>query len=60
VTDRIVIKYVAEQNPKAAAINVEDLVDTSWLKKLDGEGPLKKCMEESFSSSQDGRMSWCQ
>jgi len=35
---KIVIKYVAEQNPKAAAIKVEDIVDSSWLKKLDGEG----------------------
>jgi NitT/TauT family transport system substrate-binding protein len=35
---KIVIKYVAEQNPKAAAIRVEDIVDSSWLKKLDGEG----------------------
>jgi ABC-type nitrate/sulfonate/bicarbonate transport system substrate-binding protein len=32
-----VIKYVAEQNPKAAAIKVEDIVDNSWLKKLDDE-----------------------
>ena len=30
--------YVAEQNPKAAAIKVEEIVDTSWLKKLDAEG----------------------
>ncbi len=35
---KVVIKYVAEQNPKAAAIRAEDIVDTSWLKKLDGEG----------------------
>ena len=34
----IVIKYVAEQNPKAAAVKVDDLLNTSWLKKLDGEG----------------------
>jgi len=32
-----VIKYVAEQNPKAGAIKVEDIVDNSWLKKLDDE-----------------------
>jgi ABC-type nitrate/sulfonate/bicarbonate transport system substrate-binding protein len=35
---RIVIKYVAEQNPKAAGMKAEELVDVSWLKKLDGEG----------------------
>ena len=39
---RIVIKYVAEQNPKAASIKADDLVDTSWLKKLDGEGFFEK------------------
>jgi len=39
---RIVIKYVAEQNPKAAAIKAEDIIDTSWLKKLDGEGFFEK------------------
>jgi ABC-type nitrate/sulfonate/bicarbonate transport system substrate-binding protein len=39
---RLVIKYVAEQNPKAASIKVEDLVDTSWLKKLDSEGFFEK------------------
>jgi ABC-type nitrate/sulfonate/bicarbonate transport system substrate-binding protein len=39
---RIVIKYVAEQNPKAAGIKVEELVDHSWLKKLDGEGFFEK------------------
>ena len=39
---RIVIKYVAEQNPKAASVKVEDLVDTSWLKKLDSEGFFEK------------------
>jgi ABC-type nitrate/sulfonate/bicarbonate transport system substrate-binding protein len=38
----IVIKYVAEQNPKAAAVKVDDLIDTSWLKKLDGEGFFEK------------------
>jgi hypothetical protein len=37
-----VIKYVAEQNPKAAAVKVNDLIDTSWLKKLDGEGFFEK------------------
>jgi hypothetical protein len=35
---RIVIKYVAEQNPKATGIKVEEIVDTSWLRKLDAEG----------------------
>jgi NitT/TauT family transport system substrate-binding protein len=39
---RIVIKYVAEQNPKAATIKAEDIVDSSWLKKLDSEGFFEK------------------
>ena len=39
---KIVIKYVAEQNPKAAAIKPEDIVDASWLKRLDGEGFFDK------------------
>jgi len=34
---KIVIKYVAEQNPKAAAIKAEEIVDSSWLKRLDDE-----------------------
>jgi ABC-type nitrate/sulfonate/bicarbonate transport system substrate-binding protein len=39
---RVVIKYVAEQNPKAAALKAEDIVDMSWLKKLDSEGFFEK------------------
>lgn len=39
---KTVIKYVAEQNPKAAAVKVEEIVDNSWLKKLDGEGFFEK------------------
>jgi ABC-type nitrate/sulfonate/bicarbonate transport system substrate-binding protein len=39
---KIVIKYVAEQNPKAAAVKAEEIVDNSWLKKLDGEGFFAK------------------
>jgi len=34
---KVVIKYVAEQNPKAAAIKAEEIVDNSWLKRLDDE-----------------------
>ena len=45
---RIVIKYVAEQNPKAASVKVEDLVDTSWLKKLDSEGFFEKVYRGKF------------
>jgi NitT/TauT family transport system substrate-binding protein len=45
---RIVIKYVAEQNPKAASVKVEDLVDTSWLKKLDSEGFFEKVYGAKF------------
>jgi NitT/TauT family transport system substrate-binding protein len=39
---KVVIKYVAEQNPKAAAVKVEEIVDSSWLKKLDSEGFYEK------------------
>jgi len=39
---KTVIQYVAEQNPKAAAVKVEEIVDNSWLKKLDGEGFFEK------------------
>ena len=57
---RIVIKYVAEQNPKAGAIKVEDLVDTSWLKKLDGEGFFEKVYErEVLSRVRNARMNSC-
>jgi len=34
---KIVIKYVAEQNPKAALVKADEIVDNSWLKKLDDE-----------------------
>jgi len=39
---RTVIKYVAEQNPKVASVKAEDVIDLSWLKKLDDEGFFKK------------------
>ena len=39
---KVVIKYVAEQNPKAAVVKVEEIVDSSWLKKLDTEGFFDK------------------
>src|SRR5262245_57530407 len=39
---RTVIKYVAEQNPKVASVKAEDVVELSWLKKLDDEGLFKK------------------
>jgi NitT/TauT family transport system substrate-binding protein len=39
---RTVIKYVAEQNPKAASVKAERIVDPSWLKKLDDEGFIDK------------------
>lgn len=39
---KIVIKYVAEQNPKAAAVKVEEIVDNSWLKKLETDGFFEK------------------
>ncbi|MGE5218860.1 MAG: hypothetical protein ACM3SP_17835, partial [Chloroflexota bacterium] len=39
---KTVIKYVAEQNPKAAAVQADQIVDNSWLKKLDGEGFFNK------------------
>jgi len=37
-----VIKFVAEQNPKVAALKAERIVDASWLKKLDDEGFFDK------------------
>jgi NitT/TauT family transport system substrate-binding protein len=37
-----VIQYVAEQNPKVAAIKAEEIIDLSWLKRLDDEGFFKK------------------
>jgi NitT/TauT family transport system substrate-binding protein len=39
---RTVIKFVAEQNPKVAAVKAERFVDSSWLKKLDDEGFFEK------------------
>ncbi len=39
---KTVLKFVAEQNPKVASIKAEDIVDTSWLKKLDDEGFFDK------------------
>jgi NitT/TauT family transport system substrate-binding protein len=39
---RTVIKYVAERNPKAASVKAEDLLDTSWLDKLEKEGFFDK------------------
>lgn len=35
---RTVLKYVAEQNPKVAAVKAEDVVDPSLLKTLESEG----------------------
>ena len=39
---RIVIKYVAERNPKVAFLKAEELIDSSWLKNLDNEGFFEK------------------
>jgi NitT/TauT family transport system substrate-binding protein len=39
---RTVIKYVSEQNPKAASVKAERIVDVSWLKKLEDEGFFEK------------------
>jgi hypothetical protein len=39
---RTVIKYLAEQNPKVASIKAEEVIDSSWLKKLDNEGFFDK------------------
>ena len=39
---RTVLKFVAEQNPKVAGIKAEELIDSSWLKKLDDEGFFDK------------------
>jgi ABC-type nitrate/sulfonate/bicarbonate transport system substrate-binding protein len=43
---RTVIKYVAEQNPKAASVKAERIVDSSWLKKLEGEGFIDRIYKE--------------
>jgi NitT/TauT family transport system substrate-binding protein len=39
---RTVLKYVAEQNPKVAAVKAEDIVDLSLLKTLENEGFFDK------------------
>ena len=39
---KTVLKFVAEQNPKVASIKAEDIIDSSWLKKLDDEGFFDK------------------
>jgi hypothetical protein len=39
---RTVIKYVAEPNPKVASIKAEDIIDPSWLKRLDDEGLFER------------------
>lgn len=39
---RTVIKYVAEQNPRAASVKAEDLIDISWLDRLGKEGFFDK------------------
>jgi ABC-type nitrate/sulfonate/bicarbonate transport system substrate-binding protein len=39
---RTVIKYVAERNPKVASLKAEEIIDLSWLKKLDDEGFFEK------------------
>jgi NitT/TauT family transport system substrate-binding protein len=35
---RVVIKYVAERNPKVASLKAEEIIDSSWLKNLENEG----------------------
>lgn len=39
---RTVLKYVAEQNPKAASVRAEDMVDAGLLKALENEGFFDK------------------
>lgn len=39
---RTVIKFVGERNPKVASLKAEEIVDLSWLKKLDDEGFFEK------------------
>jgi NitT/TauT family transport system substrate-binding protein len=39
---RTVIRYVSEQNPKAASLKAEELIDSSWLKRLEDEGFFEK------------------
>ena len=35
-------KYVAEQNPNAAAVKVDEIADNSWLKKMENEEFFEK------------------
>ncbi|MBI4528841.1 MAG: ABC transporter substrate-binding protein [Deltaproteobacteria bacterium] len=46
---RTVIKYVAEQNPKVASLKAEEIIDSSWLKKLDNEGFFEKAYKGKSS-----------
>ena len=39
---RMVLKFVAEQNPKAASVKAEEIVDASLLKTLESEGFFEK------------------
>jgi ABC-type nitrate/sulfonate/bicarbonate transport system substrate-binding protein len=39
---RSVLKFVAERNPKVASIKAEEIIDSSWLKRLDDEGFFDK------------------
>lgn len=39
---RTVLKFVSERNPKVASLKVEDVIDSSLLKKLDDEGFFQK------------------
>lgn len=39
---KTVLKFVAERNPKVASIKAEEIIDSSWLKKLDDEGFFDK------------------
>ena len=39
---RMVLKFVAEQNPKVASVKAEEIVDASLLKTLESEGFLEK------------------
>jgi len=40
----------AEQTPNAAAVKAEEIVDTSWLKKLHGEGFFEKVYGGNISN----------
>ncbi len=44
---KTVIKYVTEQNPRAAVVRADEIIDASWLQRLDSEGFFEKVYREN-------------